>query len=510
MMLPDSFNVADYLVARHLREGRGDQVALLGAEGTTTYAQLDALVNRAANALAGLGVGPEQRVVLVLHDGLAFYASFLGAIKMGAVPIPVNTLGRRKDFEHILEDSGAVAVIASAPLVDEVLPAARQSRVTRVVVAGGAVEGLPALDALLDNAAPVAEPRRTHRDAPAFWLYSSGSTGAPKGAVHLHHDIVSTIEGYARGVLGMTHADRCLSSARLFFAYGLGNSLSFPLGVGGQAVVFPGRPAAETMFETIDRYRPTIFFAVPTLFASMLQVERARERFALSSLRFCVSAGEALPAEIFRRWHERFGLEIVDGIGSTEMLHIFVSNRPGACRPGTSGIEVPGYGAKIVGDDGSPAPSGTIGSLFVSGDSAAAGYWRQHEKTRETFQGDWVNTGDKYFRDDEGYYHYCGRSDDMLKVSGMWVSPMEVENAVLGHPAVLECAVVGATDADGLTKPKAFVVLRPGVTPDPDTAAGIQAAAGSGLAPFQRPRWVEFVDGLPKTATGKIQRFRLR
>jgi benzoate-CoA ligase len=510
MIVPDAFNVADYLVARHVREGRGDRVALVGADRPTTYAQLDALVNRAANALASLGVGPEQRVALVLHDSPAFYACFLGAIKMGAVPIPINTLGRRKDVEYILGDSGAVAVIVSAPLVDEVLPAARQSAVSRVVVAGPAVEGLPSLEALLDAAAPAAEPRSTHKDDPAFWLYSSGSTGAPKGAVHLHHDIVSTIEGYARGVLALTHADRCLSSAKLFFAYGLGNSLSFPLGVGGQAVVMPGRPAPEALFEAIDRFQPTIFFGVPTLFASMLQVERARERFALTSLRFCVSAGEALPAEIFRRWRDRFGLEIVDGIGSTEMLHIFVSNRPGACRPGTSGLEVPGYAAKIVGEDGAPLAAGAIGSLFVSGDSAAAGYWRQHEKTKATFQGEWVNTGDKYFRDDDGYYHYCGRSDDMMKVSGMWVSPMEVENALLAHSSVLECAVVGAADRDGLTKPKAFVVLRSGVTAGPGTAGEIEATAKSGLAPFKCPRWIEFVDGLPKTATGKIQRFRLR
>jgi benzoate-CoA ligase family protein len=305
----------------------------------------------------------------------------------------------------------------------------------------------------------------------------------------------------------MTEQDRCLSAAKLFFAYGLGNSLSFPLGVGAQAVVLQGRPAPDAMFAAIARFRPTIFFGVPTLFAAMLQIEKDVD---LSSVRFCVSAGEALPPEIFRRWKERFGVEIVDGLGSTEMLHIFLSNRPGACRPGTSGTEVPGYGARIVGDDGAEVATGAIGTLMVSGESAAAGYWNQHEKSKSTFQGHWVNTGDKYFRDEDGFYHYCGRSDDMLKVGGIWVSPVEVENTVLTHASVLECAVVGVTDTDGLTKPKAFVVVKPGVPNTEDTARDIQAFVKSRIAPYKYPRWIEFVSELPKTATGKLQRFRLR
>jgi benzoate-CoA ligase len=305
----------------------------------------------------------------------------------------------------------------------------------------------------------------------------------------------------------MREDDRCLSAAKLFFAYGLGNSLSFPLGVGAQAVVYSGRPSPDAMFEAIERYRPTIFFAVPTLFAAMLQNAGAAD---MSSLRFCVSAGEALPPEIFRRWQERFGLEIVDGLGSTEMLHIFISNRPGACRPGTSGIEVPGYAARVVDDDGVAVATGAIGTLMVSGDSAAAGYWNQHTKSKSTFQGEWVNTGDKYFRDEGGFYHYCGRSDDMLKVGGIWVSPVEVENTVLTHPAVLECAVVGATDTDGLIKPKAFVVLKAGLSAGDDTAREIQSFVKSRIAPYKYPRWIEFVADLPKTATGKLQRFRLR
>ena len=511
MTIPESFNLATYLVERHVREGRGDRVALVTAEGPTTYAGLDALVNRAGNALAGLGVAPEQRVALILYDGLAFYAAFLGAIRIGAVPVPVNTLLRRSDFQYILNDSRAPVAIVSAPLAQDVLPITELLRSLRhLVIADGDSGTLPSFESLVNAASPRLEPADTHKDDPAFWLYSSGSTGPPKGTIHLQHDAVYTIEGYARGVLGMSDGDCCLSAAKLFFAYGLGNSLTFPLGLGAQAVVLPGRATADAMFEAIDRYRPSMFFAVPTLYAAMLQVEDAAARFDLSSLRFCVSAGEALPSEIFRRWHDRFGLEIVDGIGSTEMLHIFISNRPGACRPGTTGIEVPGYEAKIVDEDGAPLPAGSVGTLLVSGDSAASGYWKHHERTKKTFQGHWVNTGDKFVRDEDGYYHYCGRSDDMLKVGGIWVSPVEVENTVLAHPAVLECAVVGAIDVDGLTKPKAFVVLRPGLPPTHETAHDIQSFVKANIAPFKYPRWVELVAELPKTATGKIQRFRLR
>lgn len=509
--IPDAFNVADYLVARHVRDGRGGRVALTTADARITYAELDGLINRAGNVLRAVGLAPEQRVALLLHDGPAFYAAFLGAIKIGAVPVPINTLLRQGDYQFILNDARALVAIVSGPLTGEILPIAHLLPCLRhLIVSGGVLPGLPSFEAMLDDASPTLDVADTHKDDPAFWLYSSGSTGTPKGAIHLQHDIVCTIEGYARGVLQMTEHDRCLSAARLFFAYGLGNSLSFPLGVGAQAVVFPGRPGPDAMFEAIDRHHPTIFFAVPTLYAAMLQVENAAARFDLSSLRFCVSAGEALPSELFRRWQERFGLEIVDGIGSTEMLHIFLSNRPGACRPGTSGVEVPGYSARIVDEQGAPLPPGGVGTLMVCGESAAAGYWKQHEKTKATFQGHWVNTGDKYFRDDEGYYHYCGRSDDMLKVGGIWVSPVEVENTLLAHEAVVECAVVGVEDTDGLTKPKAFVVVRSGVAPTDETAREIQAFVKSRIAPYKYPRWIEFVSELPKTATGKLQRFRLR
>ena len=510
-VVPDVFNIADHLVARHVREGRGRQTALITPDRSITYGELDTLVNRAGQAFRALGISAEQRIILLLHDGPAFYAAFLGAIKIGAVPVPINTMLRQADYQFILNDSRACAIVVSVPLAAEILPILHLlPHLKHVIVSGGTLGAFPSFEALTASAGTTLDPADTHKDDPAFWLYSSGSTGTPKGAVHLQHDIVHTVEGYARGVLQMTERDRCLSAAKLFFAYGLGNSLSFPLGTGASAVVIAARSTPEAMFGAIDRFQPTIFFGVPTLFAAMLQIEDAAARFDLTSLRFCASAGEALPAEIFRRWRERFGLEIVDGIGSTEMLHIYISNRPGACRPGTSGTEVPGYTAKIVDESGSVLPPGSVGTLMVSGDSAAAGYWKQHEKTKATFQGHWMNTGDKYLQDNEGYYHYCGRSDDMLKVGGIWVSPVEVENTVLAHDAVVECAVVGVTDTDGLTKPKAFVVLRPGVTPADDTARDIQLFVKSRIAPYKYPRWIEFVGELPKTATGKLQRFKLR
>jgi benzoate-CoA ligase family protein len=509
--IPDAFNVADYLVTRHVREGRGERVAVRHDTGVLTYAALDELARRTAAALLGLGLTAEQRVVLVLPDIPAFYAAFLGAIMAGIVPVPTSTLLRRPDYQHVLTDSRAAAVIVHASLVPEVLAIAHLSHHLRhVLVVGETHGGLTSFAALVEAAAPLARVADTHRDDPAFWLYSSGSTGAPKGVIHLQHDIVWTVEGYARGVLEMTDRDRVLSAAKLFFAYGLGNSLSFPLALGGEASLVSSKLGPEAAFEAIAERRPTIFFGVPTLFGGMLQVDGAETRFDLSSLRFCVSAGEALPPEIFRRWQERFGLEIVDGIGSTELLHIFISNRPGACRPGRSGWLAPGYDARVADEQGHDVADGETGNLLVSGDSAAAGYWKQHEKTKATFEGRWVHTGDKYIRHADGSFEYCGRSDDMLKVGGIWVSPIEVENTILTHPHVAECAVVGAADADGLIKPRAFVVLRSGVAPGHTLGREIQAFVRERIAAYKYPRWIEFVSELPKTATGKIQRFRLR
>ena len=487
------------------------RVAVRHDEGALTYEALDLCARRAGAALLALGLSPCERVVLVLPDTPAFYVSFIGAMMAGLTPVPVSTLLRPPDYQYVLVDSGAAAVVVHESLVADVLAIAHLVPGLRHILVSGAPHGtLTSFDAMVSSAEPLTAIADARRDDPAFWLYSSGSTGAPKGVVHRHRDIVWTVEGYARRTLGMTEGDRCFSAAKLFFAYGLGNSLSFPLGVGGEAAIVAKRLGPEAAFEALARLRPTIFFGVPTLFGAMLQVEDAALRFDLSSVRLYVSAGEALPPEIFRRWRARFGAEIVDGIGSTELLHIFISNRPGACRAGSSGTLVPGYDARIVGEDGRVVDAGAIGNLLVKGESAAAGYWNQGGKANAAFDGDWVHTGDKYIRHADGFFEDRGRRDDMLKVGGMWVSPVEVEHIVLTHPRVAECAVVGAADADGLVKPRAFVVLRSGVEASHTLMREIQTFVRARIAAYKYPRWIEFVSELPKTPTGKIQRFRLR
>jgi benzoate-CoA ligase family protein len=509
--IPARFNAASFFIDRHVAEGRGSKVAFFHDGGALTYAGLQELVNRTGNALLDLGVLPEQRVLCLLLDSPEFLAAFWGAIKIGAIPIPVNTMMRADDYRYFLDDSRAPVAIVSEPLLAEAGSALAAGRFLRHVIVAGRASGKQiAFEGWAAKASPRLEAFDSSRDDAAFWLYSSGSTGRPKGAVHLQHDMVVTTDTYALQVLGMTEADRTVSAAKLFFAYGLGNNMSFPLRVGGQGVLYPHRPTPEAMFELIQRHRPTLFFGVPTLYAAMLQVKEAEKRYDLSGLRFCISAGEALPEDIYRRWRERFGVEILDGIGTTEILHIFLSNRPGRARPGSSGLPVPGYEALIVDDDGRPVPAGEIGNLRVKGDSTMAYYWNQHEKTKDTLVGHWIQTGDKYYQDPDGYFWYCGRADDMLKVGGIWVSPVEVENTLIAHPAVLEAAVVGQADTDELIKPKAFVVLKDGQGASAGLETELKAFVKDKIAPYKYPRWIEFVPELPKTATGKIQRFKLR
>ena len=509
--LPPQFNVATHFVDRNIVEGRAAQVAFLCEDRTLTYGDVLDLTNRTGNALRELGVELEDRVLVLCLDAPEFLGAFWGAIKMGAVPIPVNTLMRAADYHYFLEDSRAKVAVVSAPLLAEAEPAlAHASHLRHVLVAGGAPGRLLGFEARLARASAELEPAATSRDDAAFWLYSSGSTGFPKGAVHLHHDMVVCAETYAKQVLGLGPADRVYSAAKLFFAYGLGNAGYFPMGVGAQSVLSPGRPTPEGVFDLLTRRRPTLFFGVPTLYAAMLALKDAERQFDLSSLRLCVSAGEALPEELYTRWRERFGVEIVDGIGTTEILHIFLSNRPGEARPGSTGRSVPGYEAAIVDDEGWPVPLGQIGNLRVKGDSTMAFYWNKHEKTKEALFGHWIQTGDKYWQDPDGYYWYAGRADDMLKVGGIWVSPVEVEAALVKHSAVLEAAVVGHEDQDRLVKPRAFVVLKEPETASLTLARELQAFVKARIAPYKYPRWVEFVAELPKTATGKIQRFKLR
>ncbi len=509
--LPAQFNAATHFVDRNVAEGRGRSPAFHCQERTLTYGDVQDLANRAGSALRELGVGMEDRVLMACLDAPEFLGTFWGAIKIGAVPIPTNTLMRSSDYLYFLDDSRAKVAVVSAPLLDEVGSALGQARhLEHVLVAGGPPGPHLGWEDRIGKAPARLEAAPTSRDDVAFWLYSSGSTGFPKGAVHLHHDMWVCMETYGKQVLGIRPADVVYSAAKLFFAYGLGNAGYFPMGAGAQSVLFPGRPTPEGVFDLITRRRPTIFFGVPTLYAAMLAVKEAERRFDCSSLRLCVSAGEALPEEIYNRWRERFGAEILDGIGTTEILHIFLSNRAGAARPGSSGLPVPGYEAIVVDDDGRAVPQGEIGNLRVKGDSTMAYYWNKHDRTRETLYGPWIQTGDKYYQDADGYYWYAGRADDMLKVGGIWVSPVEVEATLIKHPAVLEAAVVGKEDADRLVKPQAFVVLKEPAAAAPGLADELKAFVKDKIAPYKYPRWIEFVDDLPKTATGKIQRFKLR
>jgi benzoate-CoA ligase len=511
--LPEVFNAATYFVDRHVHDGHGAGIAIECGNERVTYAQVAERTSRFASALRhALGAHPEQRVALILLDGPEFAYSFFGAIKGGLVPVPLNTLWRASDYKYVLNDSGARVVVISGVLLGELLAIPRHElpRLEHIVVVGAAPEGCWSFEALLASSSPEFPVEPTHRDAMAFWLYSSGSTGQPKGCVHLQHDMVVCAELYGRGILRMTAADRCFSAAKLFFAYGLGNSLYTPFAVGATAILLPEPPTAPRVYDAIERYRPTLFFSVPTNYGMLLAHRREGRDFDLSSLRHAVSAGEALPEPLFTRFKDRFGVEILDGIGSTEILHIFISNRPGAIRPGSSGLIVPGYEARLVDEDDRPVMQGEIGSLLIKGDSTCAFYWNHHEKTKDTIQGHWIRTGDKYRQDEDGYFWYAGRSDDMLKPGGIWVSPIEIESVLIEHDAVLECAVVGKEDHDGLTKPVAFVVLRAPAVGSDDLAVGLQQFVRSRLPDYKRPRRVVFVPELPKTATGKVQRYKLR
>jgi benzoate-CoA ligase len=490
-------------------EGRGDKVAILCGDREVTYAQVLENSNRVGNALRRLDVRIENRVVLLLLDTPEFAYSFFGAMKIGAVPIPVNTLMKSPDYEYVLNDSRAVAAIVSEPLLPQIqaIPGDRLRYLRHIVVVGPAQDGCESLGDLMAASSPDLEAEQMSKDDAAFWLYSSGSTGFPKGCVHLQHDMLFCSEYYARGILQISEADRTFSVAKLFFAYGLGNALYFPFYVGGSTVLFPGRPEAAAVFEQVERYRPTLFFSVPTNYGALLAAEGDHD---FSSVRQAVSAGEALPKTMFERFQQRFGVEILDGIGSTEVLHIFISNRPGQARPGSSGRLVPGYEAKLLDDDDNPVPLGQIGNLLIKGDSTCALYWNKHRQTVQTILGEWIKTGDKYEQDEDGYFWYAGRSDDMLKVGGIWVSPIEIENTLMEHEAVLEAGVVGREDADELVKPQAFVVLGGGRAPSDELAQELREFVKGKIAPYKYPRWVEFVPELPKTATGKTQRFKLR
>lgn len=510
MSLPASFNFAEHLFA--LNRGRAQKIAYVDDRGSLAYGQLEDRARRLAAALLASGVKREERVLLLMLDGSDWPVSFLACLYAGIVPVAVNTLLTAEDYAYMLGHSGAKAALVSGALLP-VLQDARlkgPNELATLIVSqptGALPDGAQDLEALIAAHEPLAAPAATTPQDHAFWLYSSGSTGKPKGTVHTHGNPWWTAELYGKPVLGLTHDDVCFSAAKLYFAYGLGNALTFPLSVGATVLLMAERPTPDAVFKRwTGAHRPTVFFGAPTGFAGMLASPHLPAREAVS-LRMCSSAGEALPGELAQRFKQHFGCEIIDGIGSTEMLHIFISNRPGDIRYGTTGRPVEGYAIELRGEDGKPVPVGEVGDLYIKGPSTAVMYWGNPEKSADTFREGWTKSGDKYSCDAEGYYTYAGRSDDMLKVSGIYVSPFEVEATLMQHPAVLEAAVIGKEDADGLTKTKAYVVRKSGQSV---TDEELKAFVKERLAPYKYPRFIEFVEELPKTATGKIQRFRLR
>jgi benzoate-CoA ligase len=509
--IPRAYNFAADILGRNLAAGRANKPAYIDPRGAWTYGQLADRVDRFGEALRALGLRREERILLALLDTIDWPTAFLGAIKAGVVPIPVNTLMAEDDYRFMLADSRARALVVSEPLIAKFKNAiASSSDLAHVVVSGESAQGHLRFEDLLTEARADIEAAPTTRDDTCFWLYTSGSTQTPKGAVHLHSSPRLTADLYAAGVLGLQETDLCYSVANLLFAYGLGNAMTFPLAVGATTVLSPERPTPESVAAVLRRHPVTVLYAVPTFYAAFLASPAAPAASELH-LRHCISAGEALPPDVGRRWKERYGVDILDGIGSTEMLHIFLSNYPGDVKYGTTGKPVPGYDIRLVDDAGNVVTErGTMGELQVRGPTSAAMYWNNREKTRETFIGEWTRSGDKYLQDDAGYYVYCGRRDDMLKVGGVYVSPFEVEGALCTHAEVLEAAVVAWPDEDKLIKPKAFVVLKRADNACNELARALQDHVKSALAPYKYPRWIEFRTELPKTATGKIQRFRLR
>jgi benzoate-CoA ligase family protein len=522
--VPREYNAANHFIDRHVIEGRGNKIAYRDDRGSYSYAQLAERVNRAGNALKGLGVEVEQRVLLCVQDGIDFVALYWGAIKIGAVPVPVNTLLAAADYDFMLRDCRAKVIAVSQPVVDRFAEVIGAQPFLKSIVVTGAEEGggpgvineaarghirVASFSELAAGADITLETAATVADDVAFWLYSSGSTGRPKGVLHVHRSLVQTAALYAENLLGMDENDVVFSASKMFFAYGLGNAMSFPLHVGATAVLMAERPTPAAVMRMLSQYQPTVFCGVPTLYAGILADEAIDRSHGSARLRVCTSAGEALPEPIARRWAERFGVEILDGLGSTEALHIFLSNRAGAIRYGSSGRAVPGYELALRDEDGRETGDGEIGDLWCHGPSIGVGYWNRRDASSATFVGGWLKTGDKYVRDGDGYYHFAGRADDMLKVGGIWVSPFEVETALIEHPQVREAAVIGAADADSLVKPKAFVVLQDARMASTALAEELKDFVKARVAHYKYPRWIEFREELPRTATGKLRRFEL-
>ncbi len=501
-----NFNVAVPFIDRHLDEGRGQRIALRHQGSAVSYVQLAENVGRAGNALLSLGIAPGERLIMAALDEPIFFYVFWGAVKAGIIPIAASTFLKTAEYRFLASDAACSAFVYSSALAAEAVGVAGASAQLRIVLP---IDGPGSLAERMATASPELAPHPATATSECFWLYSSGSTGTPKGVVHRHRDMVVTSERYGRKIAGLTADDVVFCASKLFFSFGFGGGMTFPMWVGASIIVQPERSTAELALDYLERSAATAFFGVPTLYGQMVQALEIKPR-NLKSLRRCLSAGEALPAPIFQRWHELAGVPILDGIGSTEVLHIFVSNRIDDIRPGTSGKPVPGYSVKIVGEDGQTLPPGEVGTLWVKGESNALCYWNNPEKTGTTMVGEWLNTGDMYYIDPDGYYVNAGRGDDMLKVGGMWCSPIEIESRLLAHPKVREAAVIGRLDDKGLVKPAAYIVLVNPADENDATARELQQYCKLHLAGFKYPRWFSFVREIPKTITGKIQRFKLR
>jgi 4-hydroxybenzoate-CoA ligase len=511
------YNAVTDFVDANVARGLGGKIAFTDSERSLTYAELQERSCRFAAALRALGLGEESRTILLFHDTVDYPVAFWGTIRAGVIPIPVNTLLSAEQYTYLFADSRAAATVVTAPLARTVLSIRdRLPHLREIIVVGATAKdktelaGVRFFEDVLGNGESAPFTAATMSDEVAFWLYTSGSTGDPKAVRHVHTSLMATAKLMGQGIIGIREDDMAFSAAKLSFAYGLGNAISFPLSVGASTVLLPDRPTPQAVLDTIRRHRPTIFYGVPSLYASLLAHPEIGPGAGSDRLRLCISAGEALPAALGERWREVVGVDILDGIGSTEMLQTFLSNRPGDVRYGSTGKPVPGYDVKIVDDAGRELPHGEIGELVVRGPSAGEGYWNHRAKSRRTFAGEWTYTGDKYVRDQDGYYYYCGRTDDMFKVNGMWVSPFEVEAALISHEAVLEAAVVGIEDGDGLVKPKAFIVLKSGYAADEALLETLKVHVKDRAGPWKYPRWIDIRPDLPRTATGKLQRFKLR
>jgi benzoate-CoA ligase len=509
--VPEVFNQVELLLERHIREGRGKKVAIQYEESNITYQDLKSMVDKVGNSLKSIGIEPEGRILMILNDSPEFITIYLAAMKIGAIPVPVNTLASYKDYLFFVRDSRAKLVFVNSELYEKVKELKKNApSLKEIVVVGEEIEGTMSYSELLSGSSSRLDLEQTSKDDMAFWMYTSGTTGVPKGVVHLHHDIVYYMPPFCEHVLGITENDVVFSTSKMFFSYGRNASLETPLLYGASVILWPKWPKPEEIIELIEKRRPTIFFSVPTFYIALLKEVEKRGKCDFSSLRACVSAGEPLPKEVFERWEKRFGIGIIDGVGSTDVGGIYLANKEGRKKPGSSGKIILGFEGELRDEEGKPVKKGDVGTLWIKNDGVTPGYWRRHDKNKEVIRGEWFNTGDLFVMDEDGYFYYQGRADDMLKVSGQWVSPIEIENIIMEHPSVRECGVVGVPSEEGLIKIKAYVVLNEGYTPNEDLEKEIVEHVKKRTAHFKAPKWVSFVNELPRTTTGKLIRYRLR